>query len=505
MKRLDAIELRPEDIEKAASVLKSEATELVELMKVGGLNPAADLRGLVLCGWRLAGQDLRGFDLSGCDLRRTGIEAAVVDESTGLNGAILDPRAQKIFGFVTNVKPGRRSPRAKPPPGGYTKVRLPSLSDAEMLDHIFLIYSPSTLENVVQDAPPVDQWLTYEGRYEVGADVTCAFAHRHRKGYVFGDEIGRRYLIGHNCGAKHFGLGNWKTFTRGRQDLEDRAGYLRLIRDLEQSFASHRNWIASLSDSQSVVAYDQLKQDLRKKLGFLIQGVERIIARGEGRFILHREERDFNAEEREREKQEKAQREFDEKPPLDQESIVRRGGRRPVLVRVERYRRVPYEIGRLQGHSLFRDDVPLTIRIKQLVSLIDHFLARPPSPQNKKALVEISRNARTLVERLTGYSEEVAQAVAFFAPDHLENLARWADERRLGAARYVASADGLRVTPDDGTRALLIFRPPLLQSFDSRPISELASAIMGRLEQAIEQKSRRQASSMKAESANHKK
>ncbi len=86
--------------------------------------------------------------------------------------------------------------------------------------------------------------------------MTCSFGHRHKRGYVFRDEGDQRYLIGHECGAKHLGLGRWKTFAAGREKLEERASYLRLIRDLAQAFESQRDWIASLQKDSSVLATD---------------------------------------------------------------------------------------------------------------------------------------------------------------------------------------------------------------------------------------------------------
>lgn len=78
------------DMAAVERVLTCQGNGLRNYALAGGLDPAQDFRGLDLCGWDLAGQDLSGFDFSDCDLRGTGIEYAIVDTSTRLDGAVLD-------------------------------------------------------------------------------------------------------------------------------------------------------------------------------------------------------------------------------------------------------------------------------------------------------------------------------------------------------------------------------------------------------------------------------
>ena len=306
MKGLDTVGISSEALDRVAAVWEADSSDLATLVKAGGLDPSVDFRHRDLRGWPLGGEDIRGFDFTGSDLRSTGVETAVSDATTIMDGTILDPRARER-------KPARRRAASIPasfpeskavaPEGRYTKVRVPSLTDAELIDRTFVISDPLGLENVRAAAPPYDQWLTYEGRYEVGTMVRCSFAHRHKRGYVFRDEEEQRYLIGHECGAKHLGLGNWQSFTAGRERLEERASYLRLIRDLADALRTERNWIAGLPRHPAVQAFDELRTDLRTHYRGLLEAVRPVIARSDGLLTVRLEARDYAAEERRRERE----------------------------------------------------------------------------------------------------------------------------------------------------------------------------------------------------------
>lgn len=83
------------NVAAAQAVLECPEPGLRQLVIAGGLDPKRDFRGADLRGWPLAGEDVRGFDFTGADLRGTGIEDAIMDKTTKLKGAKLDPKARK--------------------------------------------------------------------------------------------------------------------------------------------------------------------------------------------------------------------------------------------------------------------------------------------------------------------------------------------------------------------------------------------------------------------------
>ena len=471
MKRLEAIVIDDEAIRLVSEVMQSKSDILADLLRAGGLDPAHDLRGATLSGWPLGGQDLRGFDLTDADLRRTGVHKAVFDETTIFAGAKFDAlMRKKLSGGSSNKKP--RRPRPLPPADGYTLIKLPSLSDEEMLAHKFVIQDPTEIEDVADGIPPTDQYLTYEGRYEASQDLSCAFAHRHRKGYVFRDEEGRRYRIGHNCGAKHFNLGQWRTFTRDRAQLEDRAGYLRFVRDLDSDFRKHRDWIASLPNSAPVIAYDGLKLELRRSMKPLVDECRRVLSREQGNLLVEHRERDFEAEQRELDKALGDQQQYDRKEKVEQENLLKAGIKRPIVKTPPRYKIAVRNLGLLQGASLFEDTQPLNRRSIDLLRLVDAFLNRPQSNFDKASLIAISRNAQVLVDRLRNFSFELNEAISFFSPNHIPLVAGWADHHRIGGARYSPIAEGIIVTPDQ-KKPFFFKKPRGLVPLESRPMTDL--------------------------------
>lgn len=460
----DRLFLSEDAVHRIAAVLGGKETSLAAVARAGGFDPGEAFRGLDLRGWPLAGQDIRGFDLSRCDLRKTGVEKALRDATTILAGARCDRAAARALGLVPMAK-ARRPPRTKPPPGGYDNVRLPTLSDREMLDRDFLIADPNALPSVVDAAPPTDQWLTYEGRYEVGNNVSCAFSHRHRKGYVFRDEQDRRYLIGHRCGQQHFSLGSWSEFTKGRQGLEDRAFYLRLIRDLREAFDSHRDWLAALPGSAPVRAFDAVRTQIRARAPGLEEALRQAQGKAGGRLTAPTRERDFEKEERRRE--------------FAEEQRIKDGRPAGVRMPVEpQWRTRDSVIGVLLGGGMFAFDRPIGERLRALADFAARFAASEPDRGWRFDLAKATRRAREHVQDLVAAQREIEAAHAFFRQENLDLVARWATARKVNGAAYESAPGTLVVRrPRQGTPAS-IRKPAELTLLDATRISMLTTAVL---------------------------
>lgn len=477
MRDLDQVALSQEGRKRIAAVLATNERDFATLVRIAGLNPGSDFRGRDLRGWPLADEDVRGFDFTGSDLRSTGIESSLRDATTILTDAKLD-RSRKRVKMVVPEQKGVR------PEGGYTKVRVPDLSDTELLERSFVIDEPGALVNLTQGAPPTDQWLTYEGRYDVGGRVTCSFGHRHKRGYVFRDEGDQRYLIGHECGAKHLGLGRWKTFAAGREKLEERASYLRLIRDLAQAFESQRDWIASLQKDSSVLATDRLRSDLRARCPEAVDAARTAFSRSEGRLFVKATVRDHAAEERRRERELEAREWYAGLDWDRRKEFHDKGGRAPIVDRSPLHRAETRPLGVLQGRTLFTSGPGLAVGIRHLLGLIDRFLEMPFTPRNRRDLMEIARNAKELVSRLQRLREGVADAIDFFEQSNLERFATWADRNSFDGLRFAARPGAILMEKIEGSPVMTLDRSPQLRPLDPEPLAAMQSAVHGVSERA---------------------
>lgn len=464
-------------------MLATPAQGFAVLVGIAGLDPSVDFRYRDLRGWPLAGEDVRGFDFTGSDLRSTGIETAVHDDSTILTEAILDRRAPRKAQDASRRRPA-------PPEGGYTKVRIPDLSDAELLERRFVIDDPSALDNLTQAAPPTDQWLTYEGRYDVGGRVMCAFGHRHKRGYAFRDEDDRRYLVGHECGAKHLGLGRWQNFTAGRERLEERASYLRMIRDLAQAFRERREWIASLQRDPAVLATDRLRGELRLRCPEAVSAASALFRRTEGGLFVKTTVRDYAAEERRRERQKEAMEWYAGLDTEHRKEFHDRGGRVPTVDRSPLHKTEDRSLGVLRGRSLFGSAPGLVPSIGPLLGLVDHFLTMPYTPRSRHDLMEIARNAKVLVARLLRLRDSVADAVDFLEQENLERFATWADRNSFDGLRFAAGSGMVKMEKIEGGPVLTLTRDPRLLLLDPVPFSAIEAAV-SRVSESVERAKRR--------------
>ncbi|MCX8252688.1 hypothetical protein RHAL1_P00017 (plasmid) [Beijerinckiaceae bacterium RH AL1] len=456
------------DLSHAVDVLKAvPSTGIAELTALAGLDPTRDFAGIDMRGWRLAQEDVRGFDFSRSDLRGTGIEKARRDETTILEGALLDHRSHRLIG------PNGKGRRPRIAPESYTKVRIPDLSSAELLGRVFVIRDPLALENLVYEPPPTDLWLTYEGRYDVDEAVTCAFGHPHKKGYAFRDERGRRYLVGNSCGAKHLGMGSWKAFAKERELLEERASYLRTLRDLHDMFARNRDWIADFGNDPAVSAFDEARAVNQGRHPTLTQAVRSASANG-GRLSIIVEERDFAAEERLREREARKAAETGLPAPTTWPELTRQ---------------VLRDAGVLRGRSVFAAGPPLRPELAQLTRSVDAFL-KSDILTTKRDLVATSRNARTFVSRLQAAIDATLDHRSFFEPANMDLFTRWAEENRFDRCRFSIHARTVTIRPTDGSAATIL-QPPPKANLDTARVKELADAAAGWIRRPEEPRSTR--------------
>jgi hypothetical protein len=418
-------------------------TDLATLAVLAELDRAIDFRGVDLRGWNLAFQDLRGFDFTRTDLRGTRFEDADIDETTIFERARLDARTRRRL-----ARPdGRTATRGHVAPGTYTKVRIPDLSSAELLERVFVIADPLALDRVVQRPPPTDQWITYEGRYDVATKVRCAFRHPHKRGYVFRDEGGNRYLIGNTCGASHLGMGRWQDFAKQRELLEERASYLRGLKDLQALFARSRNAIAALALDPAVKAFDASRERLHARHPSLLGAVRQAAAFG-GQVSLPSLERDFASEEKARGRAvERAERD----------------GRPMPTERPEIMKRVLKPAGVLRGLAVFNATEAIGRPLARTVASVDAFLGSDVLT-TKRDLAKTLVNVRPLIDRIGRAVDAIRDHAFFFQPANLALFSNWAQANRFDGCSFEMRGDAIVVIGPDGSTMTL--SPPPVASVE---------------------------------------
>ncbi|MEE1656492.1 hypothetical protein VB618_09805 [Microvirga sp. CF3062] len=345
----------------------------------------------------------------------------------------------------------------------YTRVKIPNLSDTELRERSFRIPDPLLLPNLIErQHPPLDQELTYEGNYEVGTKLPCAFGHPHKKGYVFCDEGGQRYLIGHQCGASHFGLGDWAVFTKGLKQLEDKASYLRNIKTLREILSQHREWIAGLERHKAFKAFDQLRQELRWRYPQLVTACDQVFHRADGQLTLKGRMRDIQAEIR-RDEREEVEAERQGRPARKFDSPM--------------FKPISIDGGRLVGKALFINRAPVVSMVRDTVRNIDTFLASDKIITQVGHLIAVSRNARQLVTNLAEARYSVAEAVAFFQQDNLELFARWANEGAFDRKSFKAEVGRVRIS-DEVSNPYVLSRPDALEPIEDERFDEIQAAVV---------------------------
>ncbi|CAO4173248.1 hypothetical protein EEDFHM_02253 [Methylorubrum populi] len=306
--------------------------------------------------------------------------------------------------------------------------------------------------------------------------VSCSFAHRHKRGYVFRDEQDRRYLIGHECGAKHFGLGHWQSFTAGRERLEERASFLRLIRDLAGTLRMHRDWIAGLPKDPAVQAFDALKSDFCTVHPALTKAARAVISRYEGTLTAPVEVRDYAAEERRRER-EKETRDWYARLGEAERAKFHADGRKLKVDRRPLIKRENVALGPLRGKTLFSTSPPLGLSMQEVLPLVDAFLTMPRTPTTRRDLLGVMRNAKELVTRIMRVRDAVLDAVEFFEQDNLDRVAQWADALRLDGQRFRATPGRIEMERIHGGQNRFLGRPTNLKPMDGTPFDRVGSAV----------------------------
>lgn len=335
-------------------------------------------------------------------------------------------------------------------------VVIPEFSDAELVDRQSTIADPLGLPNVMDVSPAEGATLTFVGQYETDRSIRCALGHRHKRGYVFVGEEGQHYLIGHVCGRNDFGMGTWQDFGKGLQRLDDRVSYLRRVRDLDEAFRVSREWFSSLPLHPVTLWLDATQAALAERTR-LFAAIRGLVEKGTPTLFVHGEERDFAAEERERERAAEQGRPLTNVPRI--------------------MRKVAKPVGVLQGGTLFTKRRSFARDLTRASALMGAFLDRGTGDLSTVALQNLTKVGRDILAAAEDLKGAASGAAAFFAPANLENFAAWANARRFDTTRWVAH--GTTLDGMEGEDRVAVRLTPPTASFEFQEFDRLAERAEG--------------------------
>lgn len=155
-----------------------------------------------------------------------------------------------------------RSPNAKPKLEYTGKLNVPTYSDADLRTVDFFTADPLSGGRLSVTPPRLDEDLTLVSNYEAAEELLCAFGHKHKRGFLLEGEDGQRHLIGCDCAHTRYGL-EWEEFQGKFDDLAARKKSLTWLHDVASAIIGVEAELRSLPQHRSVIAFDQLRKDLR--------------------------------------------------------------------------------------------------------------------------------------------------------------------------------------------------------------------------------------------------
>ncbi|WP_224636695.1 hypothetical protein [Mesorhizobium sp. CA12] len=341
------------------------------------------------------------------------------------------------------------------------------LSDEELIRIRFTTDDPEGLEGLIHSVPPVDSRPFVEFGYDFRGSkrsmIRCAHCKypNHLAGFVIRVDDGSRFLCGHRCGAKIYGV-DFEALHRDYSQARDRASLLHRVAKLKQALPGFVRYLADLKRDSAFQQYSDTRQALRSGMQRLWGGLRAATERSGG--ILHIEERvrDFEAEARDEARYEREMEDW-QQATLTERKRWRREGAAPRKPQTPIYKTVPRPIGSVGAGTFFsstnaprRDLEDIAAQFESLavdpVSAMSAFeklhyfgyngrkdargsfmrLAFGFGDTSNKGMATLLKQVSVLLERIEEQIDRLAELPALFQPAKLELIANWGTAHHLG-------------------------------------------------------------------------
>ena len=310
-------------------------------------------------------------------------------------------------------------------------------SDVALRDRVFSVEDPEDLPEILDHLPITDELPEIEFAYDLirpgtkeNKMVRCVHckkeARNHSRGYVMKTtDTGKRFLIGRNCGAKHYGA----QFGLVDRQFHDQRRRRRQLLRLDKSKALLPNLLRNLKKISESPAL-KIFEDTQVSFLDLFSELARYLALAHsGELIIPIKVRDYKAEEKDADRLKPVYDEW-EKLTTTEKKKRRKEGREPPKLQ-ERFKTLPQQVGNFRGQAFIRQKSSLSVIISDAHSRIqDNFQEIEHLITDRKSTTEL----RNLLNRLTSEINRVlevfdlmASMQRFLSRENLESIVSWAD------------------------------------------------------------------------------
>jgi hypothetical protein len=313
------------------------------------------------------------------------------------------------------------------------------MSDVELSAARLEIDDPLSLPNLSLDRPSPDLTPEIVGEYHLPSShdlVWCCHcqSHSHRNGFAVANSTGHHYLLGSECGPKHYGL-SFVFAARDHKQKVKRKGILDRMRAIWASAPAVKATIAEVLHSEGLRLIDQKREELRRASDSAFSALS-ISVKTEMPLYETVSVRDVAAEQRR-----------DEQLPEDQT-----GG--PI------YRSERMSLGRVSGAALLResgDCRDLLVVLRRQIEAVEAFRKEVTDAYSIPQLMKAVRTAEEAWQAAQDAIDEAQVADAFFSGGNLNRLERWSADNRY--FKLIADGENLIVSDAQSRQTTILPLP----------------------------------------------
>jgi hypothetical protein len=365
------------------------------------------------------------------------------------------------------------------------------LTDEQLLTTAFTTDDPERLDDLVLDVPSnaQDDPIVEFSYNFLGSDhplIRCAHCKypNHLAGIVVKTKDGKRFLVGHNCGEKLYGV-RYEQLESDFSEAKNRSGALRRLRNLQDAWLGFFGWLTTLRRDPSLRLYGTARQDFRTQMPRLWNALD-----GLDELYVNEQVRDVAAEARAQERYELRLEEWNRQSATERKRM-RRDGYSPPRSPGPIFITIPKRVGSVPAPSFFRNDRPPAHRIREIADSFENLhrpsigggeraaryasakggensvssAALPSVSTTEISTRQIERLLKTHNELFDSLEAELARLRQFadlYQPGALALLASWATHRGFDGT-YKADRNSLEFERNYGTYAVSLpanYSPP---------------------------------------------
>jgi len=310
------------------------------------------------------------------------------------------------------------------------------LSDAELSAARLEIDDPLTMPNLCLDKPSADLPPEIVGEYHLPSDndfIWCCHCqgHHHLNGFVITNSTGRNYLLGSECGPKHYDL-SFRFARREHRAKVRRKGVLDRLKAIVATAPLVQATIREILHSEGLRILDHKREELRRASDSAFRSLATSVQTGMPLYQIVRI-RDVIAEQ-------------------ERDARLPDGETGPPI-----YRRDPHSLGNVAGTALLRDQGDCRDHLLALRGAINRVVTLHRETTDNfsiHTLTKAVRDAEGAWEAARNAITEAEFADAFFTEGNLNRLERWSAENRY--FRLTADGDRLIVTNDRSKQTTIL-------------------------------------------------